>query len=106
MAKQVIVGKRYRRTPTVVEAIQYTPPYGNHKEGSIHGHGNINELQAWGVQIEPSGAWGTNYDIRVYNASHDDWNLAHPHDWIIKGMDGEFYPCAPDIFEATYEEVG
>jgi len=26
-------------------------------------------------------------------------------DWIIKGIQGEFYPCKPDIFEATYEEV-
>ena len=26
-------------------------------------------------------------------------------DWIIKGIKGEFYPCKPDIFEATYEAV-
>lgn len=26
-------------------------------------------------------------------------------DYIIKGVKGEFYPCKPDIFEATYEEV-
>jgi hypothetical protein len=26
-------------------------------------------------------------------------------DWIIKGIKGEFYPCKPDIFEATYELV-
>ena len=26
-------------------------------------------------------------------------------DFIIKGVKGEFYPCKPDIFEATYEEV-
>jgi hypothetical protein len=26
-------------------------------------------------------------------------------DWIIKGIKGEFYPCKPDIFEATYESV-
>lgn len=26
-------------------------------------------------------------------------------DWIIKGIKGEIYPCKPDIFEATYEEV-
>ena len=26
-------------------------------------------------------------------------------DWIIKGVNGEFYPCKPDIFEATYEMV-
>ena len=24
-------------------------------------------------------------------------------DWVIKGVKGEFYPCKPDIFEATYE---
>jgi len=24
-------------------------------------------------------------------------------DWIIKGVKGEFYPCKPEIFEATYE---
>lgn len=26
-------------------------------------------------------------------------------DWIIQGVKGEIYPCKPDIFEATYEEV-
>ncbi len=26
-------------------------------------------------------------------------------DWIIRGVQGEFYPCKPDIFTATYEEV-
>ena len=30
---------------------------------------------------------------------------AQPGDWIIKGVKGEFYPCKPDIFEATYEPV-
>lgn len=31
--------------------------------------------------------------------------IASPGDWIIKGIKGEFYPCKPDIFEATYEAV-
>lgn len=26
-------------------------------------------------------------------------------DWIIRGVQGELYPCKPDIFEATYEEA-
>lgn len=26
-------------------------------------------------------------------------------DWIIRGVKGEFYPCKPDIFEATYDAV-
>ena len=29
--------------------------------------------------------------------------IASPGDWIIRGIQGEFYPCKPDIFEATYE---
>ena len=31
---------------------------------------------------------------------------ADPGDWIIKGVKGEFYPCKPDIFAATYDPVG
>ena len=30
---------------------------------------------------------------------------ATPGDYIIKGVQGEFYPCKPDIFEKTYEKV-
>lgn len=30
---------------------------------------------------------------------------AYPEDYIIKGVKGEIYPCKPDIFEQTYEEV-
>lgn len=32
-------------------------------------------------------------------------HIVCPGDWIIKGVKGEFYPCKPDIFEATYERV-
>ena len=31
--------------------------------------------------------------------------LATEGDYIIKGVNGEFYPCKPDIFEKTYELV-
>ncbi|TEB13906.1 hypothetical protein Psfp_03322 [Pelotomaculum sp. FP] len=30
---------------------------------------------------------------------------ASPGDWIIKGIRGEQYPCKPDVFEKTYEEI-
>lgn len=30
---------------------------------------------------------------------------ADPEDYIIQGIKGEFYPCKPDIFEASYEAV-
>ena len=31
--------------------------------------------------------------------------LGRQNDLIIKGINGEFYPCKPDIFEKTYEPV-
>lgn len=31
--------------------------------------------------------------------------IANVGDYIIKGVNGEFYPCKPDIFEQTYERV-
>lgn len=30
-------------------------------------------------------------------------HIVCPADWIITGVNGEFYPCKPDIFEKTYE---
>lgn len=35
----------------------------------------------------------------------EGWQEVSFGDWIIKGIKGEFYPCKPDIFEATYEKV-
>jgi hypothetical protein len=32
-------------------------------------------------------------------------HIVCPGDWIIRGVAGEYYPCKPDIFEQTYEEV-
>jgi hypothetical protein len=32
-------------------------------------------------------------------------HLANIGDYIIRGVHGEFYPCKPDIFKETYEEV-
>lgn len=31
--------------------------------------------------------------------------IAQDGDWIIKGVNGEFYACKPDIFDKTYEKV-
>lgn len=33
----------------------------------------------------------------------EGWLKVSIDDWVIKGIKGEFYPCKPDIFEATYE---
>lgn len=32
--------------------------------------------------------------------------LVSPDDWIIKGIEGEIYPCKPNIFKKTYRAIG
>ena len=62
---------------------------------------------------------GNNYkECKNFIEENFDNTLNYPHiktlegvmtvsigDFIIKGVNGEFYPCKPDIFEKTYEEV-
>ena len=48
-----------------------------------------------------------------YDPEHNEYYIEtlegqmtiNKNDWIIKGIKGEFYPCKPDIFKETYEEV-
>ena len=42
-------------------------------------------------------------EFAVYDRLHDTWVKFGYGDWIIKGVQGEFYPCREDIFQATYE---
>ena len=51
-----------------------------------------------GIWIDPATG-----DLMV-RTLEGDMRARHGH-WIIRGVQGEFYPCDPDIFAATYEEV-
>ncbi|MFG3509689.1 hypothetical protein ACGF5F_29775 [Streptomyces sp. NPDC047821] len=76
---------KYRKRPVEIEAIQFT--------------GNFSELEKFvGGDAEFRG--GQLVIATLEGAMH-----ASPNDWIIRGVEGEFYPCKPDIFEATYEAV-
>ena len=96
---------KYRKKPVVIEAVQWFQN-GDHPEvkrmdpetfdqlapgkTSVYGH-NKNEMWGWsalGVVGTPEGR-----------------HIVIPGDWVITGVQGEFYPCKPDIFEATYEVV-
>lgn len=44
-------------------------------------------------------------EFYVYDRLHATWVRFEYGDWIIRGVQGEFYPCKSDIFEATYERV-
>ena len=41
--------------------------------------------------------------FRVYDRVRDRWAAFEYGDWIIRGTQGEFYPCRSDVFEAMYE---
>lgn len=41
----------------------------------------------------------------VFDILHSTWVLVLDGQWIIKGIRGEFYPCADDVFRETYEQV-
>lgn len=87
---------RYRKKPVEVEAIQYTESNWVEVISFTGGDpgSNANNQHAF---IDRGG----NFVIRTLEGEM----RASVGDWIIKGVKGEFYPCKPDIFEATYEEV-
>lgn len=80
---------QYRKKPVVIEAI--------HWDGQA-----CDELIAF-VPADILGHVrpGRYAEIRTIEGTI----FASPDDWIIRGVKGEFYPCKPDIFEATYEAV-
>lgn len=83
--------KKYRKKPIVVEAIQVRYGYINLKE--VH--------EFLGEQGGFHNLLGKKPFIRTLEG---DMYISDG-DYIIKGVQGEFYPCKPDIFEATYETV-
>ncbi len=43
--------------------------------------------------------------IDTLEGGNDGAQVVCPGDWIITGVQGEHYPCKPDIFRVTYEKV-
>jgi hypothetical protein len=90
----------FKKKPVVIEAEQFVFTEAGLKRlyefcGSALGnyakpHGRPAEIQV-----------GTLEDGDHFRTVH----VATEGDWIIKGVQGEFYPCKPDIFEQTYERV-
>jgi hypothetical protein len=82
--------QRYRKKPAVIEAVQ------------LH-RANAPAVALWcggvvlPVSTEPAQA--------IEIATLEGAMRAELGDWIIRGVHGEFYPCKPSIFAATYEPV-
>jgi hypothetical protein len=92
---------KFRKKPVVIEALQLTRAQIKQCYEFIHG------------PISTSGFNSHHWDNYASSVSADGMTIqtlegqmkANIGDWIIKGVKGEFYPCKPDIFEATYEQV-
>lgn len=105
--------RQYKKKPVVIEAIQFQVvkevpcTYGVHKEYNdweiidfMEAHNVFCHL-SWEPcdEINPEG----NVTIMIPTLEGD--MIASLGDYIIKGVNNEFYPCKPDIFEKTYEKV-
>ena len=82
---------KFRKKPIVIEA--FRPVY--------------DEWPEWGEKAYREGVLrvndaGTGHIIRTLEGDMH----ASPGDYIVRGIRGELYPCKPDIFLDTYEEVG
>lgn len=92
----------FRKKPVVIEAVQWTGE-------------NLPEVFAFTGKHPKWNTWFENwkaYEAHVKSNGNtfkiltlEGTMTALPGDWIIRGVRGEFYPCKPDIFDATYEAV-
>lgn len=83
--------KQYRKNPLIVEAVKW--------DGT-----NADEIINWAGE-ECIFKKGPKNVIFLTFITLEGTMDAQIGDFIIKGINGEFYPCKPDIFYKTYEEV-
>lgn len=81
---------KYRKKPVIVEAIKYT----------LENSKNVFDFAKGRIRHD---MLPISTDLRIDTL--EGTMTASVGDYIIKGIKGEFYPCKPDIFEQTYEEV-
>ena len=83
---------KFVKKPVVIEANQF--------DGNIRSIDNfpISEVGKFKVSSE-----NEQYCLIIPTLEGD--MKALPGDWIIKGVNGEYYPCKPDVFEKTYDVV-
>ena len=93
---------KYRKKPVVIEAFQY--------DGDLKNKDGFYYVPQWAVDAFES-------DVMYYDSLENEppnelfiKTLEGIHqvsvgDYVIQGIQGELYPCKPDIFEKTYEKV-
>lgn len=94
---------KYKKKPVVIEAVQLR--WDTWSE--MCDHATVGELSKgfpMGTDKDPeTGEALENGGPGLLIPTLEGVMLGRPGDWIIKGVNGELYPCKPDIFEKTYE---
>lgn len=88
------MAKTYRKKPVVIQAMQW--------DGTVAPGLPITR---WIRDNGGQYTWtpGTPQHLAIVTLEGE--MVANAGDWIIRGVQGEFYPCRGDIFEATYDAV-
>lgn len=89
---------KFRKKPVIIEAVQWK---GNNFDEVM------NFMQCFhGNKLNYENEEENAYKSGLLTIKTLEGNMiASKNDWIIKGVKGEFYPCKPSIFKATYEPV-
>ena len=86
--------KRYRKKPVVIEALQF-----------LDTAERVEELSHFITDQDVVISYRCPEDPRLILKTLEGQHEASVGDYIIRGIKGEYYPCKPDIFHATYEAV-
>lgn len=88
--------RTYQKKPVQVEAVQFKD---NYEE--------IEKFTRGSFRLVGEEDRGDDPDViaEVFDYLHNTWVGVKEGQYIIKGVTGEFYPCAPAVFDATYELV-
>ena len=89
---------QYRKKPVVIDAIQLTPESFESVEKFIGV--NAGDFRHYNHEVD---FLSKKNPIGLHIKTLEGTMMASLGDYIIKGVNGEFYPCKPDIFEKTYE---
>lgn len=88
---------KYRKKPVVIEAFQY--------DGDLIASTGNYYVPDWAAAADKNGVFITKGQGGLYISTLEGDMLVNIGDYVVQGVQGELYPCKPDIFEATYEKV-
>jgi hypothetical protein len=94
---------KWRKKPVVIEAVQFTGKNGHELIDFTDSYAQPGQPPMVHIGIEPNRDYET-VDV-FYVETLEGQMVGNVGDWLIRGVKGEFYPCKPDIFEATYDPV-